>query len=89
MVFNLVFINNAFLSSFFFLFLHDWLILLNFEVDAQICNPAAELAITTGIGTNEANAKIETRPLKIETKIKNAQSNSKPYRLFYAFIKSL
>ena len=35
---------------------------------AQIFNPTAELAITTGTSTNEANAEIETRPLTVKTK---------------------
>ena len=37
---------------------------------AQIFIPNAELAITTGKPTNEANAEIETQPLTIKMKKK-------------------
>ena len=36
---------------------------------AQIFIPTAELAIPTGIPTNEANAETETQPVTVEAKI--------------------
>ena len=36
---------------------------------AQIYIPTAELSISTGIATNEANTEIEAQPVTAETKI--------------------
>ena len=47
----------------------------------QIFNPTAELVMPAGILTNEANAEIETQPLKMG----NVQRNLKPCIIFCAF----
>ena len=52
---------------------------------AQIFIPTAELVMPIGTATNETNAEIETQPLTAETKIRKCLSNSKSYKLFYAF----
>ena len=44
------------------------MILLISTVNAQIFNPSAEIAISTGTPTNEANAGIENHTLKAESK---------------------
>ena len=54
-------------------------------VIAKIFNSTAELAIPTEIPTNEANAEIETHPLKQKRNQGNAQSSSKPFTSFYAY----
>ena len=52
----------------FFFFLIINLCFLIPAVIAQSFNLTAELAIPTGPAVNEANAEIETQPLKLETK---------------------
>ena len=54
------------------------------EVNAKIFNPTAELAITIGKPTNEANAKIETQQLRTEQILKALQNF-----LCFSLIKSL
>ena len=55
---NLFFANNAILLCFFLFFLIIYF--LYNSVTAYIFNPTAELAISTGTTTDEANAEIET-----------------------------
>ena len=54
-------------------FLRIDLYLLISEVIAQVFNPTAELAITAGPPTNQANAEIETHPLTAEKKTNKMQ----------------
>ena len=71
------------------IFLFFLIINLSFLVPAVIAqnfNPTSELVTSIGMPINEANAEIETQPLTVETETKkNAENNSKPYTLFYAF----
>ena len=68
-VFNLSFPNNTIFSCFFFFFFIIDLYFLIPAVLAQIYIPTAELSISTGIATNEANTEIEAQPVTAETKI--------------------
>ena len=52
-----------FYHVFFFFLIIDLYFLID-VVTAQIFNPNAELVISTGTETNEANAEITTQPLK-------------------------
>ena len=54
-------------------------------VVAQIFIPTAELVISTGTQTNEANAEIEAQPVTVETKIPTVQHSSNTYMSFYTF----
>ena len=51
----------------------------------QIFNPTAELAILRGTQTNEENAKIETQPVTIETKISKFSTEFKYLHVFFIF----
>ena len=66
---NLSFPNNTNLSCFFPFFIITDLHSLIPALIAQIFVTTAELAITTGIAINEANAEIETQPVTVEFKI--------------------
>ena len=66
----MVFDSNTTLSYFFLFFLITDLYFLIPAVIVQIFISAAELAVSTGTLTNEANAEIETQPLIAETKTK-------------------
>ena len=68
--FFLVFPNNNILSCFLFFFLVIDLFFLTPAVIAQISNPTSQLALPTGIPTNDSNANIETHPLTAEMKIR-------------------
>ena len=71
MVFNLVFAKNITLLCFYlFFFVITDLYFLIFAVIAKIFCTSSELATPTGIATREANAKINTYPAIVETKIK-------------------
>ena len=62
-VLNFYFPNNTILSCFFFfLFITDLYFLIP-AVIAQMFIPTAELVISIGKLTNEANAEIETQPV--------------------------
>ena len=54
-------------------------------INAQVLNPTAKLAKSTGTPINETNAEIETHSLTEKQKRESAQSNSNPYTLLYAF----
>ena len=54
---------------FILLFLNKWLILFNSGSDCTNFIPTAELVLSTGTQTNEANAEIQTQPVTVETKI--------------------
>ena len=54
---------------FILLFLNKWLILFNSGSDCTNFIPTAELVISTGTQTNEANTEIQTQPVTVETKI--------------------
>ena len=59
MLFKLVFTSNYFLSCLFFSFL----IIDSYPAAiGQICDPIVELAISIGISSKEAKAKIEIHP---------------------------
>ena len=60
-LFNLFFPSNIILSYFIFFFLIIDLYYYILAVIAQIFNPIAELIISIGIETNDANAVIETQ----------------------------
>ena len=66
----MVFDSNTTLSYFFLFFLITDLYFLIPAVIVLIFISAAELAVSTGTLTNEANAEIETQPLIAETKTK-------------------
>ena len=59
----MVFANNTSNHVFFFVLITDLYILIS-VVNAQIFNLSAELAILAETSTNEANAEMETYPLK-------------------------
>ena len=69
MLFNLDFASNTILSCFFFFFLIFELYFLTPAVITQIFNLIAELVISIGIRTKEANAEIETYPVIVEITI--------------------
>ena len=73
-VFNLVFSNNSILSYFLLFFLIIEIQILIPAVIVQVFNTTAEFAIPTGTSTYDANAEIETAPMKAETKKENAQT---------------
>ena len=58
-----MFANNTSNHVFFFVLITELYILIS-VINAQIFNPSAELAILAETSTNEANAEIETYPLK-------------------------
>ena len=66
----MVFDSNTILSYFFLFFLITDLYFLIPAVIAQTFISAAELVVSTGTLTNEANAEIETQSLIAETKTK-------------------
>ena len=65
-LFNLFFVDNTILSSF-FLFID--LYVLFPAVITEIVNPTTELATPVGIITNEAKVETETEPVNVENKI--------------------
>ena len=67
-VFNLSSTNKTILSYFSFFFIIKFYLTVPAMIE-QIFTPTAELVITTGTQTNEANAEIEMQPVIIETKI--------------------
>ena len=69
MVLNLVFASNIILPSFFFFFLIIDLHFLIPAVIAETFTVVAELAIPTGISTEEAKTEIETHPVTVEVRI--------------------
>ena len=71
---------------FFLLFLIIGLYFLIHLVIAQIFIAAAELAISTGIPTNEAKAEIETHPLTAEAKITKFSVQFKILQIFSCFL---
>ena len=63
----MIFANNTILPYFFLFFLMIDLYFSINTVIAQIFNPIAELLISTGTVTNEAEAEIQTHSLTTET----------------------
>ena len=80
--FNLIFAINTILSCFFFFFLIIDLYFLIPAVITQFFNSPAILVISKGMPTKEANAKIETLPVKAEVKV-YIQHNLKSCASFY------
>ena len=68
-VLNLDFPSNTDLSCFFFFFFITGLYVLITEVIATIFVPTAELLMSIGTTTNEANAEIETQSVIVEARI--------------------
>ena len=64
-----LFVTNSILSCFFFFFLTTGLYFLIPEIIKEISIAIAELAIPTGIPTNEARAEVKTYPVTSETRI--------------------
>ena len=69
MVFNLVFVKNTILSSFFFFFLIIDLYFLNHAVIGQFFNNITELVIPIRIPSKEEKAEAEMHPVTTEAKI--------------------